>query len=256
MARRLEELRVYQQAVAFSNAVTAILDRPAYRRDRDLWEQTSEANDSIPSNISEGFEQGSDPMFVKYLFYSKGSLGEVIARLRRAHIKRYISEEELAAQADAAERLSRSLGAFIRYLDSCGWQDRGRHRSRLRENARAAAKKPGTERLRADGPTTAEPTTDGPPTKGPTTEGPTTEGPTTEGPTTKGPTTEGPTTEGPTTKRPTTKRPTTKRPTTEGPTTEGPTTKGPTTKGPTTKDQGTRDRKTRDRKTRDRKTRD
>jgi four helix bundle protein len=165
MAHRVEELRVYQQAVEFSNAVTAILDRPVYRRDRDLWEQTSEANDSIPSNISEGFEQGTDPMFVKYLFYSKGSLGEVIARLRRAHIKRYISEEELAAQADAAERLSRSLGAFIRYFDSCGWQDRGRHRSRLRANARAAAKKPETERLRAEGPTTEGPTTKDPGTR-------------------------------------------------------------------------------------------
>jgi four helix bundle protein len=157
MAKKLEELRVYQRAVEFSKAVTALLDRYAYRRDRDLWEQTSEANDSIPSNISEGFEQGTDPMFVKYLFYSKGSLGEVIARLRRAHIKRYITEEELAERVADAERLSRSLGAFIRYLDACGWQDRGRHQSRLRAKARAQkqrhpTKGPGTKGSGAQGP--------------------------------------------------------------------------------------------------------
>jgi four helix bundle protein len=145
MAEKLEELRVYQRAVEFSRAVTALLDRCAYRRDRDLWEQTSEANDSIPSNIAEGFEQGTDPMFVKYLFYSKGSLGEVIARLRKAHIKRYITDGELAERVADAERLSRSLGAFIRYLDACGWQDRGRHQSRLRAKARNETQRPPTK---------------------------------------------------------------------------------------------------------------
>jgi four helix bundle protein len=150
MAEKLEELRVYQQAVEFSDSVSALLDRPAYRRDRDLWEQTSEANDSIPSNISEGFEQGTDPMFVKYLLYSKGSLGEVTARLRRAHRKSYITKEELASRVAAGEILSRSLGALIRYLDSCGWKDRGRYKSRLRAEARAATnagknKEPGPE---------------------------------------------------------------------------------------------------------------
>jgi four helix bundle protein len=162
MAKKLDELRVYQRAMEFSKSVTALLDRQTYRKDRDLWGQTSEANDSIPSNISEGFEQGSDPMFVKYLFYSKGSLGEVVARLRQAQIKRYITVEELAIRVDAAERLSRSLGAFIRYLDECGWPDRGRHQSRLRAEARAV--------------------TEGRETKGPRTEGPSDQGPSDQGP--------------------------------------------------------------------------
>ena len=73
MARKLEELRVYQRAMEFSKSVTALLDRQAYRKDRDLWGQTSEANDSIPSNISEGFEQGSDPMFVKFLCHQRNA---------------------------------------------------------------------------------------------------------------------------------------------------------------------------------------
>ena len=162
MAEKLEELRVYQQAMEFAKAVTALLEGFAYRKDRDLWGQTSEANDSIPANISEGFEQGSDPMFVKYLFYSKGSLGEVVARLRRAHIKRYITDEELAVQVRAAEKLSRSIGALIRYLDGCGWQDRGRYQSRLRAQARAKNEGPGTK-----GPGTEGPRTEGQRTRDP-----------------------------------------------------------------------------------------
>ena len=157
MAGKLEELRVYQQAVEFSDSVSALLDRPACRRDRDLWKQTSEANDSITANISEGFEQGTDPMFVKYLLYAKGSLGEVIARLRRAQRKSYITNEELASRLAAGEILSRSLGAFIRYLDSCGWKDRGRYKSRLRAEARAATE--------VKGPATTGPGTTGPGTR-------------------------------------------------------------------------------------------
>jgi four helix bundle protein len=135
MAATLEELRVYQMAMDFWRSVNPLFDRPGYRKDRDLREQTSEANDSIPSNISEGFEQGTDPLFVQFLFYSKGSLAEVVARLREGQLKGYLTESELAAYVVAGDALSRSLGAFIRYLDTCGWKDRGRHKSRLRAEA-------------------------------------------------------------------------------------------------------------------------
>ncbi|HTM26067.1 MAG TPA: four helix bundle protein [Vicinamibacterales bacterium] len=132
MAQKLEELRVYQLAMDFWRSIKAILERPAYRKDRDLHRQTRDANDSIASNIPEGFEQGSDSLFVNYLCFSKGSLAEVVTRMRQAHLKGYLTEPELAERVMAAERLSRSLGAFIRYLDACGWKDRGRHKSRAR----------------------------------------------------------------------------------------------------------------------------
>jgi four helix bundle protein len=139
MANRLEELRVYQDAMEFWSAVNAILERPAYRRDRKLADQTSEANDSIPANISEGFEQPSDASSANYLFHAKGSLGEVLTRLREARLKNYITPEELSQRLTQGEELSRSIAAFIRYLDGCGWKDRGRHKSRLR---RSTADKP------------------------------------------------------------------------------------------------------------------
>ena len=135
MVQKLEELRVYAIANAFSESVTPLLGRPHFRRDRRLWEQVSDANESIGSNISEGFEQGSDAEFVRYLFYSKGSVAEVISRLRKAKLKGYITETELTERITAADRLSRSIGSLIQYLDSCGWKDRGRHQSRLRAAA-------------------------------------------------------------------------------------------------------------------------
>ena len=117
MAQKLEELRLYREGFAFWAAVNAILQRSAYRRDCKLADQTSRANDSIPANISEGFEQPTDTAFANYLFHAKGSLGEVLSRLREARMKGYLTEDELAARLKAGDRLSRSLGAFIRYLD-------------------------------------------------------------------------------------------------------------------------------------------
>jgi four helix bundle protein len=109
-------------------AVNAILERPQLRRDRRLWEQISDANDSIPSNMREGFEQGSDEAFAKYLVYAKGSVAEVVTRLHEAHLKRYVTLEELTLRVTMGEELGKMLGGFIKYLRRCGFKDRGSYR--------------------------------------------------------------------------------------------------------------------------------
>src|SRR2546428_5033635 len=71
MARKLEELPIHRNAVEFCCAVTALLDRPAFGRNRKLRDQIDSANDSILSNMSEGFEQPTDEAVEKYLFERK-----------------------------------------------------------------------------------------------------------------------------------------------------------------------------------------
>jgi four helix bundle protein len=139
VAQKLEELHVYQDAMTFWKAIAAILERPGFRRNRKLAEQISRANDSIPANISEGFEQPTDRSFADFLYHSKGSLAEVVARLREAHLKGLVAVAELRRTELDATRLSRSIGAFIRYLDSSDFKDRGRFRSRQRRSAHDAA---------------------------------------------------------------------------------------------------------------------
>ena len=67
MAHKIDELPVFSKAQEFSVAVTAILARSKVRRDCDTYKQIVEANESILSNMDEGFEQGSDDGFAKYL---------------------------------------------------------------------------------------------------------------------------------------------------------------------------------------------
>ena len=132
MVAKLKDLRVYAKAQTFSALVYRLFERPGFRRDQKLRDQIDRANDSITANISEGFEQGSDAGFAKYLEYSKGSLAEVVSRLGDARRKGYLSEVEYRSLVSTAESLSNGLGSLIQYLDSCGWKDRGRHTARLR----------------------------------------------------------------------------------------------------------------------------
>ena len=133
MAHKVEELPVYQAAQKLWCAVHAILQRAALCRDRRLHDQISDANDSITSNISEGFEQPSDSALSSYLYHSKGSLAEVQTRLGTARQKNYITQEELDHCLNLAETVGRQLGGFIKYLAESDFKDRGRFKARNRD---------------------------------------------------------------------------------------------------------------------------
>ena len=125
MANKIEDLPIYSKVEAFWSAVNALLERPAFGRDRDLRDQISRANDSIPANMVEGFEQGSDRAFANFLTHSKASLAEVLNRLRIAYFKRVITAAELQRRLAAGEELGKMLGGFIKYLRRTDWKHRG-----------------------------------------------------------------------------------------------------------------------------------
>jgi len=125
MARKIEELPIYARVDSFWRAVNATLDHSNLRRDSDLHDQISRANDSIPSNLVEGFEQATDDAFANFLCYSKGSLAEVLKRLRKAYFKRLITQDQLSGHLKDGDELGKMLGGFIKYLRESRWKDRG-----------------------------------------------------------------------------------------------------------------------------------
>ncbi len=148
MANKLEELPIHTKALEFCAAVTAILERPAFGRNHKLRQQIVGAVDSIPSNMSEGFEQPTDAALEKYLFYAKGSVAEVLSRLTSAQRRNWLTLEELAPIQAMGEELGKMLGGWIRYLARCGWKDRGRH-DLGKGPAPDPGKKPGTRQPKA-----------------------------------------------------------------------------------------------------------
>ena len=130
MAKTIDELPVYQKALEFSAAISAILERPEWGKQRKLYEQIDDANDSIASNMAEGFEQSTDDHFAKYLYTAKGSVAEVLGRLAAAHRKKCITTQELQSCRTMGTELGKMLGGFIKYLAVSGFKDRGRYRAK------------------------------------------------------------------------------------------------------------------------------
>jgi four helix bundle protein len=130
MAQRLEELPVYSKAHAFSVAVSAIASRPAFSRNRKLKDQIVDANASILANMAEGFEQSTDAGVAKYLYTAKGSVAEVVTRLKDAQRYGWITAEECADCAATGDEIGRMLGGWIKYLSRCDWKDRGRFKDK------------------------------------------------------------------------------------------------------------------------------
>ena len=97
MAKKIEDLSIHSKVEAFWSAINAILDNPAVRKDSDLHDEISRANESIPSNMVDGFEQGTD--------------------------------QELNARIAQGEELEKMLGGFIKYLQASDFKDRGHHRA-------------------------------------------------------------------------------------------------------------------------------
>ena len=129
MAHRVEELPVFLCAEEFSAAVTAILKGSTLRKNSNVYGQIVDANESITANMEEGFVQESDDGFAKYLYYSKGSIAEVMRRLRRAARRGQVPAEDITRLEPRAQELGKMIGGFIKYLRQSGFRDRGRFRA-------------------------------------------------------------------------------------------------------------------------------
>ena len=113
---RFEDLRVYREARRLTNCVYAATKKPAFSRDYGIVHQMRRASVSVMSNIAEGFERGSNPEFIRYLFIAKGSCGELRAQLAVSLDQEYIAPEEYRELEASCIHLSRMLAKLIHYL--------------------------------------------------------------------------------------------------------------------------------------------
>ena len=139
MAKKLEELPVFLKARDFSVAVTEIIERSASGTNRKLRDQIAEANESILSNMAEGYEQSTDAAVANYLYIAKGSVAEVVTRQKSAQRRGCLTADECAKQTAAGDEIGRMLGGWIKYLARCDWKDRGRHKARTSKKGRESS---------------------------------------------------------------------------------------------------------------------
>ena len=71
---------------------------------------------SIPLNIAEGFELQSNKQFVKFLYISKGSSGEVRSVHKICDELNFLDKNKIGGLINDIEDISKHLSRFISYL--------------------------------------------------------------------------------------------------------------------------------------------
>jgi len=117
---RFEDLEVWQLAREMVKQVYCLTSNIAAAKDFGLSGQLQRSAVSVMANIAEGFERKTSKEFLQLLSIAKGSCGEVRSHLYVAMDVGYINEDEFTSTSMLAEKISKSIAGFSKYLKSRG----------------------------------------------------------------------------------------------------------------------------------------
>ncbi len=118
--KRFEDLPVWRAALELARRVYLITARPPFRRNRSLRDQIERAAVSISNNIAEGFERGTTPELLTFLYIARGSAGEVRSMLCLLDTLADFADlkSEISDLQSLAESVSRQLRAWADSLQN------------------------------------------------------------------------------------------------------------------------------------------
>ncbi len=108
---KFEDLEIWKDSVELS---IEIYDTFKDCKDYGLKDQIQRASVSIPSNIAEGYERGSNKDLLRFLYYSKGSCAELRTQIYIAHKVGIINEDLANNFIEKTNLISRKLYNFIK----------------------------------------------------------------------------------------------------------------------------------------------
>ena len=111
---------MWRSARDLARKIRDVSQSPQFFKDYALRDQIRRASISIISNIAEGFESQSNPVFCRYLASARGSAAEVRAQLYLAYDWGYITHPDFTVLISETESISRQLTGFIHYLQNTG----------------------------------------------------------------------------------------------------------------------------------------
>jgi four helix bundle protein len=109
-----QELKVWQLSKELAVSIYKITNEKKFKSDFGLTDQIRRAAISIPSNIAEGDERGTNKEAVRFLFIAKGSLAELRTQLIIAHEIGYIDLEVLKDMNEQCQTLGKMIGSLIK----------------------------------------------------------------------------------------------------------------------------------------------
>jgi four helix bundle protein len=108
-----QELKVWQRSKALAVSLYKITGQGAFDKDWGLRDQIRRAVVSIPSNIAEGDELGTDRQAIKFFYTAKGSSGEVLTQAIIAYEIGYLKREHFDGVKKECQAISGMLTRLI-----------------------------------------------------------------------------------------------------------------------------------------------
>lgn len=109
-----KELRVWQFAKDLAVNVYKITGKQPFTKDFGLKDQIQRSAVSIPSNIAEGDESGTNKISVRYFYTAKGSIAELQTQIIIAYEIGYIDKSILDYIIDECDKISIMLKKLIK----------------------------------------------------------------------------------------------------------------------------------------------
>lgn len=109
-----QELRVWQLGKELAVAEYEMTSEKHFKSDYGLVDQMRRAAVSIPSNIAEGDERGSNKDAVRFLHIAKGSLAELKTQFVIAREINYIDATTLECMDEKCRILGKMIGSLIK----------------------------------------------------------------------------------------------------------------------------------------------
>lgn len=109
-----KKLRVWEDSMNLVEGIYKITRKGDFAKDYGLSRQIQRAAVSIPSNIAEGDERGTNKQAIYFFNVAKGSAAEVVTQLNIAYRIGYIEKEILAKFEKQTGIVSASLKNLIK----------------------------------------------------------------------------------------------------------------------------------------------
>ena len=93
---RFEDLPVWKSAINLAEKIYALTEGEQFKKKYSLRDQIERAALSVSNNIAEGFERGTTPELLSFLYIARGSAGEVRSML--CFLERLSAFQDLKSQ--------------------------------------------------------------------------------------------------------------------------------------------------------------
>lgn len=116
MYQSFEELAVWKKSMELVKELISLIQKE-FPRYHPIADQITRSAISVPSNIAEGSERGSNPDFIRFLYISRGSCAELRTQLEL--LKSYLPAESLPQVKRLIEEfkeISRMIFGLIKSL--------------------------------------------------------------------------------------------------------------------------------------------